>query len=62
MIVEEAVGGDVGESKTAGSAKLCKVCGQKREQLYQDDTCKPCLVKNFSRHISIINEFRNREG
>ena len=39
-------------------AKECSVCGRYVDKVFQQDACKDCLVKSFSKHIQMINEFR----
>lgn len=40
----------------------CRVCGQKVDKVYQEETCKPCLTKGFSKHVTMIDQFRNLQG
>ena len=47
---------------TAIKGLTCRECGSKVEKLYQNDTCKPCLVKSFSESRSLIDHYRAGGG
>lgn len=36
----------------------CRGCGCTVDRLYQNDTCKPCLIKSFAKCISMIDYYR----
>ena len=40
----------------------CRECGTIVDKLYQNDTCKPCLIKSFSKCIEVINVYRDPRG
>ena len=47
-------------SDTAGGT--CHRCGQKSEKLFQNNTCKSCLVDSFTKVKKIIDIYRAGYG
>ncbi len=43
----------------AAERLTCRECGSTVDKLYQNDTCKPCLLKSFSKCINMIDFYRN---
>lgn len=39
----------------------CKACGKAVDKLYQNDSCRNCLVHSFGKYINMINHFRDLE-
>ena len=37
----------------------CRVCGEQVRQLYQQQTCKKCLVQSFQKLVRVIDHFRS---
>lgn len=53
---------EAGESAEAalGAAQVrCRSCNKLVEKTYQDETCKPCLLKQFKKYIQMIDQFRD---
>lgn len=38
---------------------VCRVCGQEVSQLFQQETCKPCLLDRFNGLIGMIDRYRS---
>ena len=54
-------------SRNTGSSQeplvyKCRRCGQMTAMLYQENTCKDCLIKNFTELRKVINFHRSPEG
>ena len=37
---------------------VCASCGKIVEKVYQNGACKPCLLQEFRRYISVIDDFQ----
>jgi len=48
-----------GQNKSGGSSRKCRACGQMVEKVYQQDMCKPCLVKSFKNIVKFIDNYRS---
>jgi hypothetical protein len=46
------------EEKSSDDAPVCMICGKRMDRLYQQDTCKACLLLSFSKYVKLINDFR----
>ncbi len=46
------------ESKT-NQKYICTSCNENVQKLYQDNLCKPCLVKLFKKLTPLIDHYRN---
>ena len=57
--VEHLTDKTVKGKKTTKEKKICTVCARDSEKLYQNNTCKACLVKSFRRIIPFIDHHRD---
>ena len=46
------------EPREVPAPKICRECGGEADRLYQNDTCKPCLLGKFNKYIEIIDQYR----
>ena len=51
--------GEVNERADSVNMK-CSICGNYVDKIFQQDACKPCLVRAFQKHIYMINDFRGK--
>lgn len=49
-------------SGSAAEGLTCRECGSIVDKLYQNDTCRGCLMKSFTRCIDMINQYRSGGG
>ncbi|MDH5654467.1 MAG: hypothetical protein OEZ34_01045 [Spirochaetia bacterium] len=45
-----------------GGETTCRICGKKFDKLFQNNTCKSCLIDSFSRVKKIIDIYRTGYG
>lgn len=56
-MVEADEGPRAGQRSQSG--KRCRVCGKEAEKLFQNDSCRDCLVHSFGKYIKMIDHFRD---
>jgi hypothetical protein len=48
-----------GENPEGG---VCQICGKNHRKLYQNNTCRECLVVSFKRLKGVIDVYRDGYG
>lgn len=47
---------------TVGIKKACKICKKVTNEIYQNQTCKSCLMGSFQEMISFIDLYREQSN
>ncbi len=47
------------EEPSKRESKICKMCKNEYEKLYQNNTCKNCLVASFKKVIKFVDYYRS---